>query len=116
MFAAAHCPAIYSRLTPLPSQFEPIDYAIWAARNYGLRLIIPLTDEYQYYHGGKYDFISWAGLSTNSPDLFYTSAAVRHWPPSLLPSFLPAPVTGLTLPFVAPHRSRSSLRLTSRPS
>lgn len=30
--------------------FDAIDYAIFAARNYGLRLIIPLTDEYQYYH------------------------------------------------------------------
>ncbi|KAK4058341.1 hypothetical protein OIO90_000499 [Microbotryomycetes sp. JL221] len=57
--------------------FEAIDYAIWAARNYGLRLIIPLTDEHQYYHGGKYDFIRWAGLDTSNGYQFYTDYGVR---------------------------------------
>ncbi|KPV76197.1 glycoside hydrolase family 5 protein [Rhodotorula graminis WP1] len=51
--------------------FDPIDYAIFAARNYGLRLIIPLTDNYAYYHGGKYDFIGWAGADTNDASQFY---------------------------------------------
>ncbi|KAI5481657.1 mannan endo-1,4-beta-mannosidase, glycoside hydrolase family 5 protein [Pseudohyphozyma bogoriensis] len=57
--------------------FVPIDYAIWAARNYGIRLIIPLTDNYAYYHGGKYDFIGWAGLDTSDGSQFYTSAATK---------------------------------------
>lgn len=30
-----------------------IDYAVWAAGTYGLRLIIPLCDSYDYYHGGE---------------------------------------------------------------
>ncbi|GAA5840838.1 hypothetical protein JCM9279_001235 [Rhodotorula babjevae] len=51
--------------------FDPIDYAIYAARNYGLRLIIPLTDNYAYYHGGKYDFIGWAGADTSDASQFY---------------------------------------------
>ncbi|GAA5975744.1 hypothetical protein JCM10908_005267 [Rhodotorula pacifica] len=51
--------------------WETIDYSIWAARNYGLRLIIPLTDNYAYYHGGKYDFIGWAGADTSDASQFY---------------------------------------------
>ncbi|GAA5823456.1 hypothetical protein JCM3770_006043 [Rhodotorula araucariae] len=51
--------------------FDTIDYSIWAARNYGLRLIIPLTDNYAYYHGGKYDFIGWAGADTSDASQFY---------------------------------------------
>ena len=30
-----------------------VDYAVYAAGTYGLRLIIPLTDQWDYYHGGK---------------------------------------------------------------
>ena len=33
--------------------FDAIDYALYAAREYGLRVIIPLSDEHDYYHGGK---------------------------------------------------------------
>ncbi|GAA6019404.1 hypothetical protein JCM11491_004817 [Sporobolomyces phaffii] len=56
--------------------FDTIDYAIWAARNYGLRLLIPLTDNYAYYHGGKYDFIGWAGKDTSDASQFYNSKSV----------------------------------------
>lgn len=35
------------KLTAAVHQFESIDYAIWAARNYGLRLIIPLTGAFE---------------------------------------------------------------------
>lgn len=30
-----------------------VDFAIYAASTYGIRLIIPLVDQYDYYHGGK---------------------------------------------------------------
>ncbi|KAL8286423.1 hypothetical protein RQP46_004440 [Phenoliferia psychrophenolica] len=56
--------------------FDAIDYAIFAARNYGLRLVIPLTDNYAYYHGGKFDFIGWAGLSKSDGSQFYYSSNV----------------------------------------
>ncbi|GAA5976429.1 hypothetical protein JCM5350_001687 [Sporobolomyces pararoseus] len=56
--------------------FDTIDYAIFAARNYGLRLLIPLTDNYAYYHGGKYDFIGWAGKDTSDASQFYNSKSV----------------------------------------
>ncbi|GAA6027900.1 hypothetical protein JCM8097_001772 [Rhodosporidiobolus ruineniae] len=51
--------------------WDTIDYSIYAAREYGLRLIIPLSDNYAYYHGGKYDFISWGGGDTSDGSEFY---------------------------------------------
>lgn len=64
--------------------FESIDWAVYQARAYGLRLMVPLTDNYDYYHGGKYDFLRWAGFNlTQSADAndpliqqFYTNATI----------------------------------------
>lgn len=56
--------------------FDSIDYSIFAARNYGIRLIIPLTDNYNYYHGGKLDFLKWSNLSVNNSAAFYTNPQV----------------------------------------
>ncbi|KZT56048.1 glycoside hydrolase family 5 protein [Calocera cornea HHB12733] len=42
--------------------YEPIDFAILMARIYGIKLQIPLVDNYNWYHGGKYQFIGWAGI------------------------------------------------------
>ncbi|KDE04485.1 hypothetical protein MVLG_05052 [Microbotryum lychnidis-dioicae p1A1 Lamole] len=56
--------------------FDTIDYAIYAARAYGLRLIIPFTDQYTYYHGGKYDFIRWAGGDTSDGNSFYWNSDI----------------------------------------
>ena len=41
--------------------FASIDYAVYDARRYGVRLMIPLTDEWHYYHGGKHTFTNWLG-------------------------------------------------------
>ncbi|WP_089155958.1 carbohydrate binding domain-containing protein [Micromonospora sp. NBS 11-29] len=61
-----------------PEAFDRIDYAIAEARRQGLRLIVPLTDNWQYYHGGRYDFLRWLGLSTaDDGALFYTDPAAR---------------------------------------
>ena len=32
---------------------------MWRAGQTGVRLLIPLTDNYGYYHGGKHDFVKW---------------------------------------------------------
>ncbi|GAA5897847.1 hypothetical protein JCM6882_005094 [Rhodosporidiobolus microsporus] len=53
------------------------DYVLYAAREYGLRVILPLTDNYDYYHGGKYSFIDFFGLSKNNKgQKFYESRPV----------------------------------------
>ena len=49
--------------------FESIDYAIKTARDYGIRLIIPFTDNWTWYHGGYHDFTDWLGLPKSA---FYT--------------------------------------------
>ena len=67
-----------------PLSFEPklgvfndtaLDCADWAiaeAERLGLRLIVPLTDNYNYYHGGYHDFTDWLGLPKSS---FYTDSS-----------------------------------------
>jgi mannan endo-1,4-beta-mannosidase len=37
------------------------DYAIHLASLAGLRLVVPLTDPYDYYHGSLHDFEAWLG-------------------------------------------------------
>lgn len=45
------------------TQWDVYDYALFAAREYGLRVILPLTDNYDYYHGGKYTFLRWRNVT-----------------------------------------------------
>ncbi len=35
---------------------DAADYAIATAEKLGLRLVVPLTDNYAYYHGGYHNF------------------------------------------------------------
>ncbi|KAI1345183.1 glycoside hydrolase superfamily [Xylariaceae sp. FL0016] len=64
--------------------FDAIDWAVYQAGQYGVRLLVPLVDNYDYYHGGKYDFLRWAGLNLtmandqNNPQIqqFYTNATI----------------------------------------
>jgi mannan endo-1,4-beta-mannosidase len=53
--------------------FQSIDYSIYEARLLGLRLIIPLTDNWHYYEGGLSTFTNWLGVS---PSDFYTNVNV----------------------------------------
>jgi hypothetical protein len=54
--------------------FRHVDYAIYAAGQRGIRLIIPLVDEYQmYFHGGIKTFTDWRGKAASE---FYTDAGV----------------------------------------
>ncbi|BGP11592.1 hypothetical protein JCM10049v2_007502 [Rhodotorula toruloides] len=51
------------------------DYVIYAAGQYGLRIVLPLTDNYNYYHGGKYSILGFSGASTaNKGAAFYTDS------------------------------------------
>ena len=53
---------------------EHVDYAIMSAKKHGLRLIIPLVDNFHYYHGGKSVFTKWHGLTDENQ--FYTNQVV----------------------------------------
>ncbi|HEY3868110.1 MAG TPA: hypothetical protein VGM10_07155 [Actinocrinis sp.] len=54
--------------------FDTIDYAVAEARSLGLRLVIPLTDNWDYYSGGHVTFTNWLG--DPSADDFYTDPRV----------------------------------------
>ena len=34
---------------------------VYMAGQLGLRVVVPLTDEWNYYHGGLHDFLGWRG-------------------------------------------------------
>jgi hypothetical protein len=53
--------------------FRTIDYAIAYAGKVGIRLILPLTDNWAYYHGGHADFTKPYGLPDSA---FYTDPRV----------------------------------------
>ena len=53
--------------------FKSLDYAIASGKKLGLRFIFTLTDNYQYYTGGKYTFTNWRGVSNEQ---FFTNATV----------------------------------------
>lgn len=42
--------------------FQHIDYALMEAEKHNIRLIIPLVDNWHYYHGGKHTFTDWRGI------------------------------------------------------
>ncbi len=52
-----------------------MDFAIQAAAARGMKLIIPLVDNWRYYHGGKYIFTNWLGLSDE--EMFYSNPQAR---------------------------------------
>lgn len=66
-------------IEPSPGTFNEtalryVDYAIMSARQHHLRLIIPLVDNFHYYHGGKYVFTQWRGLKDQNQ--FYSNSSV----------------------------------------
>jgi len=46
--------------------FATMDWSIYQARTHGIRIFAPLVDNYDYYHGGKYDFLRFRGINISS--------------------------------------------------
>jgi mannan endo-1,4-beta-mannosidase len=57
---------------------QHIDYAIESARLHHIKLIIPLTDNWHYYHGGKHNFTDWRGLSDEN-QFYYNSLVMSDF-------------------------------------
>lgn len=64
--------------------FEPLDYAVWKAGQLGLRLVLPLVNNWPDY-GGMQQYVQWfLGLPDDSygdavnHDLFFTDPAIRR--------------------------------------
>ncbi|CAI4216817.1 unnamed protein product [Parascedosporium putredinis] len=66
----------------------PIDWAIYQARQHGIRLMVPLVDNYDYYHGGKFDFLRWAGHNlTQAKDATNPAIMAFYEDPDIVASF-----------------------------
>ncbi|GJN94537.1 hypothetical protein Rhopal_007620-T1 [Rhodotorula paludigena] len=64
------------------------DYVIYAAGQYGLRVIMPLSDNYDFYHGGKYDILRFTGVSqANKGAQFFTNQYALN---AFTASYIPA--------------------------
>jgi mannan endo-1,4-beta-mannosidase len=66
-------------IEPSPGVFnelalQHVDYAIMSASKHRLRLIIPLVDNFHYYHGGKHTFTEWRRIADETQ--FYSNATV----------------------------------------
>ena len=58
--------------------FASADYTVAESGRLGLKLIVPLADNWDYYHGGKYTFLRWLGVSTaDNGAAFFTDPTVR---------------------------------------
>jgi hypothetical protein len=55
-----------------------VDYVIKAASDRGLRLIIPLTDNWHYPAGGKHNFTVWRGISDEN-QFYYNSQVISDF-------------------------------------
>lgn len=69
-------------LQPAPGVFNDqafgsIDYAVASARRHGVRLMIPLTDQWGWYHGGKRTFTRWRGYPDDPGQNAATSSTQR---------------------------------------
>lgn len=62
-----------------PNGFDSLDYAIASARQRNIRLIMPLVDNYTFYIGGKFTYLSWRGIAADPVgSQFFTNATVRQ--------------------------------------
>ena len=58
-----------------PEALAAADHAIAVAQRLGLRFVVPLTDNWHWFHGGRFDFTGWRGKSGNA---FFTDETVRQ--------------------------------------
>ncbi|KAK3698463.1 hypothetical protein LTR37_016934 [Vermiconidia calcicola] len=59
--------------------FETMDWAIFQARQHGLRIFPPLVDNYDYYHGGKFSFLRFRGIDIDATGEQPLPAAVQKF-------------------------------------
>lgn len=97
--------------------FDTIDYAVASARRNGIRLMVPLTDQWQYYHGGKHTFTAWRGhpdlpgQNAATSDVQKATEALFYTDPAVVGDF--QSYVGYVLDHVNPY---TGLRLGSDPT
>ena len=58
--------------------FDSIDYSIKVARDYGIRYIFPLVDNWHAFDGGKHIYIEWRGISDEN-QFFYNQVVIQDF-------------------------------------
>lgn len=58
--------------------FDAIDYSIKVARDYGMRYIFPLVDNWHSYDGGKHIYTEWRGISDEN-QFFYSQKVIQDF-------------------------------------
>lgn len=58
--------------------FATIDYAIKSAHDHGIQLIMPFTDNWHYYHGGKHTFTDWRGIAGEN-QFYYNPTVINDF-------------------------------------
>jgi mannan endo-1,4-beta-mannosidase len=64
-----------------PTGLEKLDYVLYSARQHGIRLVIPLTNNWNDF-GGMDQYVRWRDASNDGPsyhDDFYTDPVIRGW-------------------------------------
>ncbi|KAF2453838.1 glycoside hydrolase superfamily [Lineolata rhizophorae] len=67
--------------------WEAIDWAVYQAGTHGIRLSVPLVDNYDYYHGGKFNFLRWRGIDMTSSDLPDDRVQLFYTDPDIISDF-----------------------------
>ncbi len=67
------------------ANLDSADYAVYQAKQHGTYLMIPMTDNWNYYHGGKWNFVHWAyqqnpGSSANNDVIIDTPGSTKDDP------------------------------------
>lgn len=57
---------------------DHLGFVVYVARLYAIKLIIPLTDQYDYYHGGYRSFLRWRGISDTNSSAFYDTSSIVY--------------------------------------
>ncbi|EGG06221.1 uncharacterized protein MELLADRAFT_71967 [Melampsora larici-populina 98AG31] len=57
---------------------DHLGFVVYVARLYAIKLIIPLTDQYDYYHGGYRTFLRWRGIPDTNSSAFYDTSSIVY--------------------------------------
>ncbi|KAI9880662.1 MAG: hypothetical protein M1830_001666 [Pleopsidium flavum] len=59
--------------------FATIDWSVFQARQHDLRIMAPLVDNYDYYHGGKFSFLRFRGINISGSDASKVDPLVQQF-------------------------------------
>lgn len=96
-----------------PDGLERLDYVLYAARQAGIKLVIPVTNNWRDF-GGMDQYVRWRGGQYH--DEFYTDPVIRGWYRDRISRTWPASVTRASTATIRPVRTgpRTAARVSTR--